>query len=91
MKLDHPIDDCLKDAVEEFLPRCIAFFNRMPIESLKIRSLSAVHLGKKFLAPIFIAIVYCVDNSCFPSVGTIRCCFGLLYNTIPLVSKVAYE
>ena len=31
------IDDCAKDGGKEFLPRCIAFFYRIPIESLRIR------------------------------------------------------
>ena len=35
------IDDCAKDGARIFLPRCIAFFNRIPIESLKIRNSNA--------------------------------------------------
>ena len=32
-----PFRDCAKDGGEEFLPRCTAFFNRIPIESVRIR------------------------------------------------------
>ena len=39
------IDDRAKDGGKEFLPRCIAFFNRIPIESSTIRNKNAVHLG----------------------------------------------
>ena len=42
-----------------FLPRCTALFNRIPIESLKICHSNAVHVGKKFLAAIVSAILYC--------------------------------
>ena len=30
--LRQPIDDYTKDGGKELLPRCIAFFNRIPIE-----------------------------------------------------------
>ena len=53
-----PIEDCAKDGGEVFLPRCSAFFNQIPIESLKICNSNAVYLGKKFLAAIFSAILY---------------------------------
>ena len=43
-----------------FLPRCTALFNRIPIESLRILNSNAMHLGKKFLAAIFSVIVYCL-------------------------------
>ena len=45
-------------ATRNFFPRCTAFFNRIPIELLKICNLKAMHLGKKFLAAIFSAILY---------------------------------
>ena len=45
-------------AVRKFLPRCTAFFNRIPVEPVRIRNLNAMHLGKKFLAAIFSVIVY---------------------------------
>ena len=50
-------DDCAKDYGKVLLPRCIAFFNRITIESLKIHRSNAVHLGKKFVAAIFSAII----------------------------------
>ena len=68
----NSIDDYAKDGGEELLPRCTAFFNRIPTESLWIRNSNAMHLGKKFLAAIFSVIVYskrvkvccrCYDNS----------------------------
>ena len=36
----------LKMVARNFLPRCIAFFNRIPIETLKNRYSKAAHLGK---------------------------------------------
>ena len=48
----------LKMAAKNFLPRCIAFYNRIPIDSLAIPNSNAMHLGKKFLAAIFSVIVY---------------------------------
>ena len=48
----------LKMAARNFLPRCIAFYNRIPIDSLTIPNSNAMHLGKKFLAAIFSVIVY---------------------------------
>ena len=53
------IEDCAKDGGEGFLPRCIAF--ELPIfnDSTGIRLKNVVHRGKKFLAAIFRAIVYC--------------------------------
>ena len=45
-------------AARNFLPRCIAFYNRIPIDSLKIHHSNAMHLDKKFLAAIFSVIVY---------------------------------
>ena len=48
----------LKMAARNFLPRCTAFYDRIPIKSLRIRNSNALHLGKKFLAAIFSAIVY---------------------------------
>ena len=50
-----------KMAARNFLPRCTACANRIPIESIRIRNLNALHLGKKYsllLAAIFSAIVY---------------------------------
>ena len=54
-------------AARNFLPRCIAFFNWIPIELLRIRTSNTMHLGKKFLAAIFSVIVCCVlviEDSC---------------------------
>ena len=51
----------LKMATRNFLPRCIAFYDRIPIDSLKISTSNAMHLGKKFLGAIFGAIVYSND------------------------------
>ena len=48
----------LKISAKKCLPRCTAFFERISIESLKIRNTNAMHLGKKFLDAIFSAIVY---------------------------------
>ena len=48
----------LKMAARNFLPKCILFFNRIPIESLRICNSNAMHLGKKFLAAIFSVTVY---------------------------------
>ena len=45
-------------AARNFLPRCTAFFNRIPIESLRILNSNAMYLGKKFLAAIFRVIVH---------------------------------
>ena len=56
--MSNSIDDYAKDGGEELLPRCNAFFNRIPIESLKIRNSNTMHHGKKFLAVIFSVIVY---------------------------------
>ena len=47
--------DCSK---ELFTAIHYAFFNRIPMESSKIRCPTAVHLGKKFLAAAFSVIVY---------------------------------
>ena len=52
------IHDYAKDGGEEFLPRCFAFYNRIPIDSLTIPDSNAMHLGKMFLAAIFSVIVY---------------------------------
>ena len=52
------IDNYAKDGDEEFLPRCNAFVNRIPVEPLRIRNKNAMHLGKKFLAAIFTLITY---------------------------------
>ena len=38
-------------AERNFLPRCTAFFNRIPIESLMIRDSNAMHLGKNSSPP----------------------------------------
>ena len=54
----NPIDDCAKDGGEEFFTDYTAFFNRIPIESLKICNSNAMHLGKKFLAASFGAFPY---------------------------------
>ena len=54
------IEDCAKDGSEEFFTEMhSAFFNRIPIGSLKICNSNAMHLGKKFLAAIFSAILHC--------------------------------
>ena len=53
------IDDYAKDGGEEFLPRCIAFYNRIPIDSLTILLQTQFDLGNALLAAIFSAIVYC--------------------------------
>ena len=45
-------------AAKELLPRYIAFFNPIPIESLRIRTWNAMHLGKNFLEAIYRVIVY---------------------------------
>ena len=45
-------------AARNFLPRCTAFYNRIPIDSLTIPDSNTMHLGKKFLAAIFSVIVY---------------------------------
>ena len=48
----------LKMAARNFLPRCTAFFNRIPLKSFKIWNSKAMHLGKKLLAAIFSVIAY---------------------------------
>ena len=45
-------------AARNFLPRCTAFELQTFNDSIGIRLKNAVHLGKKFLAVIFSAIVY---------------------------------
>ena len=45
-------------AARKFLPRCTAFELQIFNDSIGIRLKNAVHLGKKFLAAIFSAIVY---------------------------------
>ena len=48
---DNEIDDYAKDGGEEFLPKCTAFFNRIPLESLKICNSNAMHIGKNSSPP----------------------------------------
>ena len=43
----------LQMAAMNFLPRCTVFFDRIPIESLRIRNSNAMYLGKKFPDAIF--------------------------------------
>ena len=52
------IDDCAKDGCEEFFTEmhCVRITNLE--DYIGIRLKNAVHLGKKFLAAIFSAIVY---------------------------------
>ena len=70
-------------AARNFLPRCTAFFNRIPMESLKICYSNAVHLGKKFLAAIFSAILYCqITYSLF---------LDLLFNNVAYSWSVAKD
>ena len=52
------IDDYAKDCGDELLPICIALYDRIPVESLMISNLNAMHLGKNLLATIFSVIVY---------------------------------
>ena len=49
-----------KDAKDssEVLPKCIAFYNGIPMDSLMIHNSSAIHPGNKFLNTIFSAIIY---------------------------------
>ena len=66
-------------AARNFLPRCTAFFNRIPMESLKICYSNAVHLGKKFLAAIFSAIHFlCLIDSPIPKMAGYEDFAGLL-------------
>ena len=46
----------LKMAARNFLPRCTAFFNGVPIKSLKICNSNTMHLGENFLATILSVI-----------------------------------
>ena len=48
----------LKMAARIFLPRCIAFELQIFNDSIVVRLKNAVHLGKKFLAAIFSAIIF---------------------------------
>ena len=48
-------------AARNFLPRCIAFELQIFNDSIGIRLKNAVHLGKKFLAAIFSAILYYIQ------------------------------
>ena len=52
------IEDCAKDGGEEFFTEvhCVRITNLK--DPIGIRLKNAVHLGKKFLAAIFSAIVY---------------------------------
>ena len=45
------IDDYAKDGGEEFLPRCIAFYNRIPIDSLTILLQTQLILVTRCLPP----------------------------------------
>ena len=56
--VDAQIEDCAKDGGEEFFTEMHCVFNRIPIESLKICTSNAMHLGKKFLTAIFSAVLY---------------------------------
>ena len=40
-----------------FLLRCIAFFNRIPIKSSRIRNLAAMHPDRNVLAAVFNVVV----------------------------------
>ena len=40
-----------------FLLRCIAFFNRIPMKSSKIRNLTAMHPDRNILAAVFSVVV----------------------------------
>ena len=51
-----PMHDYAKMAVKKSLPRCIAFYDRIPIDSLTIPNSNAMHFGKKFLAAILSVI-----------------------------------
>ena len=53
-----PIDYCPKDDAEKFFTKIHCNLNRIPIQSLRFRNQNAMHLGKKFLAAIFSAIIY---------------------------------
>ena len=57
------IEDCAKDGGEEFFTEmhCVRIINLK--DSIGIRLKNAIHLGKKFLAAIFSAIVY-YNNYC---------------------------
>ena len=55
MFLFHAIRDRTKDGGEELFTN--AFYNRIPIDSLKIPNLNAMHLGKQFLVAILSVIV----------------------------------
>ena len=57
------IDDYTKDGGKEFLSRCTVFYLQIPNNSVGIRLKNAMHLGRKFLAAIFSAIVF---SSFFP-------------------------
>ena len=50
-KATDTMDDYAKDGGEQFLPRCTAFFNRIPTESLRIRIKNAMRLSKKSSPP----------------------------------------
>ena len=58
-----------KMEARNFSPRCVGFFIRIPMESLKIRDSNAMHLGKKFFATILGVII--------DSVSTQSCEFNL--------------
>ena len=54
--------DCIRGAVASVTPkmvarnvltRCIAFYNLIPIYSLKIHNWNAMHRGKRFFAELF--------------------------------------
>ena len=72
-------------ADRNFLPRCTAFFNQIPIESLKICNSNAMHLGKKFLAAIFSAILYLMSQfiTAF-TVHTVALCNSLYYPKVAI-------
>ena len=67
------------------LPRCIAFYNRIPIESLTIPDLNAVHLGKKSIFESY--IFYNIFNSY--SAAAIITREGGIVGNVPYLDKFA--
>ena len=57
------IDDCANDGGEEFFTEIHCVLCIFLLESLKICNSNATHLGEKFLATIFSAILYFTFDS----------------------------
>ena len=76
-------------AARNFLPRCIAFELQIFNDSIGIRLKNAVHLGKKFLAAIFSAILYFGLSGL--KLNLTRLCGNEAYDMESFVSMLFFE